>query len=101
MILCYIDESGVSQIPGNSSHFVLAGIAIPISKWKQCESEIMRIKKLYKLSSAEIHTGWILRDYSEQKKIKNFDKLDYSTRRHESDKYRNAELLRCSPLNIP
>jgi hypothetical protein len=30
MYLCYIDESGTPQIPGNTSHFILAGLAIPI-----------------------------------------------------------------------
>ena len=30
MYLCYIDESGTSDIPGNTSHFILAGLSLPI-----------------------------------------------------------------------
>ncbi len=94
MIFCYIDESGTSSIPGNSKHFVLAGIAIPISKWKQCENDIYSIKQKYNLQTEEIHTGEIIRAYLEQNKINNFDQLDYATRRREVEKYRNNELLR-------
>ncbi len=94
MIFCYIDESGVSQVPGNSTHFVLAGIAIPIHKWKQCEAEIQAVKKKYSIPMAEIHTGWMLRPYPEQFRIANFDKLDHTARRFEAEKNRNRELLR-------
>ena len=34
MYLLYIDESGVSNIPGNTSHFILTGISVPIWHWK-------------------------------------------------------------------
>ncbi|MCU7837088.1 MAG: DUF3800 domain-containing protein [gamma proteobacterium symbiont of Taylorina sp.] len=40
MYLCYIDESGTSSIPGNTSHFVLAGISVPIWHWKTCDKDI-------------------------------------------------------------
>ncbi len=91
---CYIDESGTPQIPGNTSHYVLVGISIPISKWKLCEQKIFRIKKKYDLVGSEIHTGWIVRKYLEQSRIQNFDKLDYNTRRHEVGKIRKRELLK-------
>ena len=29
MHLCYNDESGMSGVPGNTSHYVLAGISVP------------------------------------------------------------------------
>ncbi len=76
MYLCYIDESGTSSIPGNTSHFILAGIAIPIDKWKSCETDIRKIKDRYGLQGKEIHTGWILRKYLEQDKITDFASLD-------------------------
>jgi hypothetical protein len=57
MIFCYIDESGTKDIPGNTSHYVLAGLSIPVSKWKQCEIEVQRIIDKYYLTDAEIHTG--------------------------------------------
>lgn len=91
---CYIDESGTPQIPGNTSHYVLVGISIPISKWKFCEQRIYTTKRKYNLIGCEIHTGWIVRKYIEQSKIPNFDQLDYATRRHEVSKIRKRELLK-------
>jgi hypothetical protein len=57
MYLCYVDESGTPEVPGTTSHYILAGLAIPIYKWKVCESEINQIKKKYDLIDAEIHRG--------------------------------------------
>ena len=94
MYLCYVDESGVSSVPGNTSHFVLAGLSIPIWTWKACESSINVIKKKFDLEEAEIHTGWIMRKYLEQSKIKGFENLDFKQRRSEVEKIRNTELLR-------
>ncbi|MBO4560892.1 MAG: DUF3800 domain-containing protein [Bacteroidaceae bacterium] len=36
---CYIDESGTPQIPGNTSHYVLCGISIPVKYWKKCDRQ--------------------------------------------------------------
>jgi hypothetical protein len=94
MYLCYIDESGTPELPGNTSHFVLAGIAIPIWKWKTAEQDISNIKLKYQLNEAEIHTGWILRPYLEQSKIADFEKLSYNQRRIEVERLRKTELLR-------
>lgn len=94
MFLCYIDESGTSAIPGNTDHFVLTGLAIPIHKWRQYENQINKVKVKYGLRSVEIHTGWILRKYAEEDKIDGFDKMNYADRRAEMTKLRNAELLR-------
>ena len=99
MFLCYIDESGTSQIPGNTSHFVLAGLCIPISEWKECDRQIQVHKKRYSLADAELHTAWLLRSYQEQRKIKNFASLNYSQRRAEVTRVRNAELLRLQKEN--
>jgi len=74
MFLCYIDESGTPESPGNTSHFILAGLAIPIDKWKSCDMDISVIKKKYSLPEVEIHTGWMLREYPEQTKIINLEK---------------------------
>lgn len=91
---CYIDESGTAQIPGNSSHYVLCGISIPINNWKLCDSQISRIKKKYNLINAEIHTGWILRSYLEQTKITNFESLSQTDRRTAVNQYRKKELYK-------
>ena len=90
----YIDESGTAQIPGNSSHYVLCGISIPINNWKLCDSQISRIKKKYNLINAEIHTGWILRSYLEQTKIANFESLSQTDRRTAVNQYRKKELYK-------
>jgi len=94
MYLCYVDESGTPDVPGNSSHYVLAGLSVPIWHWKTCDSEILGIKKQYGLEGAEIHTGWILRSYIEQSKIPSFANLKAQDRRRAAERYRNETLLR-------
>jgi hypothetical protein len=91
---CYIDESGTPEIPGNTSHYVLAGLSIPISYWKKCEIGITKIKQKYNLLESEVHTGWIVRKYIEQNKIPDFDSMNYDQRRHEVNKLRKIELLK-------
>lgn len=61
MRLCYIDESGTPDLPGNTSHYVLAGLAVPAWHWKTCDLDLRKLKAAYGLQDAEIHTGWILR----------------------------------------
>ena len=94
MYLCYIDESGTPDLPGNTSHFVLAGLAIPIWFWKNSEQQIQKVKTKYNLDQAEIHTHWLLRKYLEQSKIKKFEKLSYADRRSEVERHRKSELLK-------
>lgn len=94
MYLCYVDESGTSNVPGNTSHFVLVGLSIPIWFWKECDDEVSKIKKRYALDQAEVHTAWILRSYLEQKRVPNFDSLDYIQRRSQVEQIRKSELFR-------
>lgn len=90
---CYIDESGTPQVPGNTSHYVLAGLSIPIPYWKLCEKGISKVKLKYGLENCEVHTGWIIRSYLEQTKIVGFEAMNYLQRRYEVEKIRKAELL--------
>ncbi len=92
MRLCYMDESRTPQIPGNTSHYVLAGFSIPINKWKQYNSQIESIKRTYGLTGAEIHTAWLLRPYLEQNHIPGFESLDPTARRFEMQRHRTIEL---------
>jgi hypothetical protein len=94
MYVCYIDESGTPDIPGNTSHFILAGLAIPISQWKSIDEAISRILGRYDLEGAEFHTAWILRKYLEQSRIPDFEKLSRVARRAAVEKERIKELLR-------
>ena len=91
---CYIDESGTPQVPGNTSHYVLCGVSIPVKFWRKCDRSISAIKNKYHLSGAEIHTGWIMRTYLEQSKIPDFDKLSYDDRRREVIKMRKSEIFK-------
>ena len=94
MYLCYIDESGTSNIPGNTSHFILAGLSVPIWHWNDCDRALRRIKDRYGLRDAEIHTAWLLRKYIEQRRVRDFHSLSYGERRSEVERLRKSELLR-------
>ena len=89
MYLCYIDESGTSAIPGNTSHFVLAGVSLPIWHWRDADRDIRSIKRAYGLENAEIHTAWILRSYREQSQIDGFETLTRMQRRSEVHRARD------------
>lgn len=101
MYICYIDESGTPDIPGNTSHFILAGLAIPIWQWKNCDSQIHQIKKRYGLEDSEMHVAWMMRPYREQRSISNFDELDHRQRRTQVQALRTAELLRLQRAHNP
>lgn len=101
MYLCYIDESGTSGIPGNTSHFILAGISIPIWHWSDCDAEVTAIKRRYNLAEAEIHTAWILRTYLEQSKIADFESLSQTERRSAVERYRREHLLALQKRSNP
>ena len=94
MYFLYIDESGTSESPGTTSHYVLAGLSVPIWKWKTCEKAINKIKAKYSLVESEIHTGWLIRRYPEQDSISGFCTLDYPQRRSQVEAFRRGELLR-------
>jgi hypothetical protein len=100
MYLCYVDESGVPEIPGNSSHFVLAGIAIPIERWREADAAISAIMNRYGLADQELHTAWLVRKYIEQSKIADFESLDWTHRRSEVEKFRVAEIYRVRRAGI-
>lgn len=93
MYVCYIDESGTPEIPGSSSHYVLAGFAIPVKHWRSIDLAISEILKKYGLVGKEFHTAWLMRSYLEQSKIAKFEKLDWNNRRNEVEKLRKAHML--------
>jgi hypothetical protein len=99
MYLCYIDESGTPESSGNTSHFVLAGLSIPIWHWRDCDRDVRVIKKKYAIDDSEIHVAWILRPYIEQTRIANFDMLDHSQRVSQVESIRKGELLRLQRTN--
>jgi hypothetical protein len=78
---------------GNTSHFILAGISIPIWHWRNVDRQINEILTRYDLGGQEIHTAWLLRPYLEQTRIPDFHKLDWVTRRANVERSRNSYLL--------
>lgn len=100
MYLCYLDESGVPEIPGNSTHFVLAGIAIPIERWREADAAISEIMAKYGLSGQELHTAWLLRKYLEQSRIDGFQEMTGDERRAQVARLRVAEIHRVRKLGI-
>jgi hypothetical protein len=100
MYLCYLDESGVPEIPGNSTHFVLAGIVIPIERWREADAAIAQIMSQFGLAEAELHTAWLLRKYLEQSKIADFENLDWDRRRSQVARLRVAEIHRVRKFGI-
>jgi hypothetical protein len=76
----------------------LAGLSIPVDKWKESENEIQKIKARYNIADKEIHTAWILRKYLEQSKISNFHALSTDQRIYEVNKIRNVEKLRLQKI---
>jgi len=94
MYLCYVDESGVPQIPGNTSHFILCGLSIPAENWKKCDFEISSLKQRWDLTNTEVHTAWMARPYLEQNKIADFTSLSLADRIAAINQYRKTELFR-------
>ena len=99
MHLCYIDESGTPDVPGTTSHYVLAGISVPDEYWKQHHTQLEDIKRSYGLENAEIHVAWMLRKYLEQRSISGFESMNTERRRSAVIQRRNAELLRLQRVN--
>jgi len=99
MYLCYIDESGTPDIPGNTSHFVLCGIAIPVWNWRDVEREITKVLRPFGLEHVEFHTAWLMRSYLEQRRIPNFAAMTWAQRRSAVDKERNTNLLNLQKTN--
>ncbi len=99
MHLCYIDESGTPDLPGNTSHYVLAGLSIPDEYWKSHHMQVEGIKAKYGLGQAEIHVAWMMRPYVEQQSIPDFASMTYEERRSQVRRARTAEILRLQQAN--
>lgn len=80
MYILYVDESGVEELNVPPPHFVLLGLMVPASDWKQLDAAIESIKGRYDLAGVEIHTAWMARRYSEQEKTAGFAALDREAR---------------------
>lgn len=98
MYLCYIDESGVPEIPGNTSHFVLVGLTIEAPDWKVQDQAVEAVKARFGLVGAEIHTAWITSRIVEQERIPNFAKLPWDERRKQVQAARDAYLIKLTAL---
>jgi len=81
MYLCYVDESGTPDVPGNTSHYVLAGLAIPADMWKQCDHDLQGIRSRYGLGDSELHVAWLLRSCPEHDRVPEFAAIPSDRRR--------------------
>lgn len=93
MYICYIDESGTPEVPGTTSHFILAGLSIPIDQWRNCDREISQVLGRFGLENEELHTAWLTRKYLEQTRIPGFETMDWASRRSAVDRARTIHLL--------
>src|SRR5258708_19364084 len=98
MHLCYIDESGTTDLKANTSHFVLLGFAVPADVWIDKDQRINKIKTAYGLSNIEIHNGYLTRRNPDQEQIANFDTLDAPARREAVKKKREEHLIKTAAL---
>lgn len=101
MYLCYVDESGTPEVPGVSSHYILAGVSVPVWRWHQADAEISKVLSKRGLGDAELHTGWMVRKYIEQSRIPNFEKLSWDARRSAVLRERAAYLLKVQKRQNP
>jgi len=62
MYICYLDESGIPELAGNTGHFVYAGIAIPADTWFAKDREINIVKD---------RLGWTIRKFIRDGSIEN------------------------------
>lgn len=93
MYVLYVDESGVPERhPSQTSHYALAGIAIPARTWAAKRAEVERIRAANGFAKSEIHVAWLLRPYPEQQQIPGFDQLPWPRRLQEVNRKRAASL---------
>jgi hypothetical protein len=92
MHICYLDESGNPQNnPGTTPYFVLLGMAIAATDWRQKDAEITRILNAHNLYG-EMHTAWMARPYAEQERIPGFAALNPGDRRAAVQQERKKDL---------
>lgn len=94
MRICYLDESGVPELSGGTSHFVFLGLSIQAETWRVKDEEITRLKRRFGLERAEVHTGWLARRYPEQESIRDFETRSEAERRRAVQEARDALLIR-------
>lgn len=109
MLICYLDESGVVERGAQGTHFILLGLALPATEWRNRDHAITKLKTVYRLRDAEIHTGWMVRRYPEQDRINGFDTLSDDDRRRAvraerkvdlaKAQLRGAKAVRCLTVN--
>lgn len=94
MYICYLDESGTPEKGDSSRHFVLLGLAVPASTWKEKDRQIDVVKMGYGLQGSEVHTAWMLRDLPEQARVPGFAAMDHDERRRHVIAIRTQNLAR-------
>ena len=60
MCLCSLNESGVPEIPANSTHFVLAAPSIPHERGRGANAATCSVFAKYGRCRAQLPTAWLL-----------------------------------------
>lgn len=82
LAILYVDESGVPESdPTQTTHYVVAGVAIAATTWASKYDAVEALKRAHGLAQAEIHVAWMVRPYPEQLRIRGFDALASQQRR--------------------
>ena len=86
----------MSQNQSCPTHFVLVAFAIPAARWKDSDACLWMIKAKHRLADHEVHTAWLLRQYPEQDRIADLDKMSDSERRAAVKRERKIDLGKAS-----
>ena len=93
LYVLYVDESGVPERhPSQTSHYALAGVAIPAASWAAKREQVQAIRSASGFPKAEFHVAWLLRPYPEQAQITNFAGLSRQVRHDQVSRIRAANL---------
>jgi hypothetical protein len=93
LYVLYVDESGVpARGAGQTSHYALAGVAIPASSWAAKRRQLEAIRAEFGFPGGEIHVAWLLRPYVEQLAIPEFESLSADARRARVARLRAAKV---------
>ena len=96
MYIIYVDESGIPELIPDSQHFVIAAVSIPLTSWKNYDTQLRNLLSRHRLIDVELHTAWMARKYPEQERIPNFDTLSDGDRRNLVTVERRKDIAKAS-----
>jgi len=92
----YIDESGTPEREPGVDHFVVAGVAVPLRRWRAYDQDLRALLATRRLQDVEIHAAWMARRYPEQERIPDFVALTDDLRRRAVSVERRKDVAKAS-----